>query len=221
MTGRITSLLLLAALATSCTALDATPPGQAVGAAALAAPIPTPSATSTTTSPTFGSDPVPAGAFLFYEDFERGYDRWALPDASAAVTFRKLNAPTCGGLWSILLGTADHARYTPAPGEHVLALKAPLDLSKAKKPFLKYDVKGVTFPAEAVELWAEIRGAGGAWTPVGRRVRGGYVFMASIGADLTAWAGQPIDLRFRARMTTGTEGAKGMYLDDVQVVEPS
>lgn len=220
MTIRLAPLILLATLAAACSPPGASvPAGQAVVAAASAAPTQAPTA-SPAAQITNGSDPLPAGAFLFYEDFERGYDRWALPDASAAVTFRPLNAPTCGGLWSILLGTADHARYVPTAGEHLLALKAPLDLTTAKKPFLKYDVKGVTFPAEAIDVRAEIRGEDGVWTPIGRRVTGDYVFMASIGADLSAWVGKRIGLRFRAVVTAGSGPSKGMYLDDVQVIEP-
>lgn len=168
----------------------------------------------------YGSDKVPAGAFVFFEDFEKGFERWAMPDPSAAVAFRPLEAPACGGLWTVLLGTRDHAPFTPTAGEHVLASKAPIDLSKAVRPFLKYDVKGVTHPAEALDLTAEVKGADGTWTPVGRRVRGGYVFMASIGADLTAWAGQRIELRFRATLGPTSEPTQGFYLDDVLIIEP-
>jgi hypothetical protein len=220
-TLRFVPLLTTAALAMACSPAP-TPVGPAAAGGGFGdAPGAYGPATPTTPDPVWGSDPVPAGSFLFYEDFEKGYDRWAMPDPKAEVAFRPLNAPTCGGLWSILLGTADHERYTPAAGEHVLALADPLDLTKAKRPFLKYDVKGVTFPETAIDLTAEVRPEGGAWTPVGRRIRGGYVFMASIGADLTAYAGQQVGLRFRATFTAGEAAAKGMYLDDVQVLEPS
>lgn len=214
MTARFPALLLLATLAAACGPQAGLAPPAALP---TLAPAPTPFGPGAG----FASDRIPAGPFLFFEDFEKGYDRWTLPDPAPAVAFRSLNAPTCGGMWTILLGTADHGPFTPAPGEHVLALKAPLDLTKAKRPFLKYDVKGVTWPAEAVDLVAEVRTAGGLWTPVGRHVRGGYLFMASIGADLTPWVGQKPELRFRATMTAGEQASVGMYLDDVQVIEPA
>ena len=215
-TARTTSLLLLALLAAACGPQEAAPPAPPAPALPTLAPAPTPFGPAAG----YGSDPLPTGAFVFYEDFERGFDRWTLPDAAAPVTFRQLNAPTCGGLWTILLGTADHAPFVPTAGEHVLALKAPIDLGKARRPYFKYDVKGTTRPEAALDLVAELRGRDGAWTPVGRRVRGGYVFMASIGADLTAWAGQLVDLRFRAVLADGEGPSGGLYLDDIQIIEP-
>lgn len=211
-------LLLLPLLLAACAPAPAGAPaaGGPTPPAATLAPPPSPFGPAVD----YGSDKVPPGSFVFFEDFERGFDRWAMPDPKAQVAFRPLNALACGGLWTIMLGPEGGAEFTPAPGEHVLALKAPLDLTKARAPFLKYDVKGESSPAEALDLVAEIRGTDGAWTPVGRRVRGGYVFMASIGADLTAWAGQPVGLRFRATFAPGAGPMKGFMLDDVQVIEP-
>ena len=207
-------VLLLALLAAACAPQAAPPPPGA--ALPTLAPVPSPFGPAVS----YGSDPLPAGSFVFFEDFERGADRWTLPDPAAPVAFRVANVRACGGLYTILLGRADLAPYAPDAGEHVLALAAPLDLTKARRPFLKYDVKGTTTPATALDLVAEVRGADGAWTPVGRRVRGGYVFMASIGADLTPWAGQAVGLRFRAALAPGTAPTEGFYLDDVQVIEP-
>lgn len=212
---------LFALLLSGCAPSDVPAPVPAAGTSStptsLAALVPSPAPVR------YGSDKVPVGTFVYYDDFEKGFDDWELPPAPAADTvgLRALKAPACGGLWTVHIGLPEQKPYIPSVGSFMLSKKAPLDLSKAQKPWFKYDVKGVTFPAEALDLTAEIRPPGGDWQPVGRRIVGGYVFMASIGADLTAYAGQKLGLRFVATLKPGQDASKGIWLDDVVVIEPA
>ncbi len=180
MTARPLAPLLLSLLL-GCAPEEAPQPGLASNAPprSLAGLLPSPS------PQVFGSDRIPVGRFVYYEDFEKGFDGWALPPAPAGVALRPLKAPACGGLWTVHLGLPGQQPYVPVAGHHVLTKRRPLDLRQARRPKLKYDVKGLTYPAEALDLTAEVRSVGGLWQPIGRRIRGGYMFMASIVAALT------------------------------------
>jgi hypothetical protein len=183
----------------------------------LAGCAPAPVITAATPSPmppvpvSANSDPVPAGKFLFYEDFENGTDRWELP----ATGWQLLNAFTCGGKYTMLLPDSGQ------PGESTFTLKQPIDLAKAVKPVLKFDVKGLTTPEDAVVIQAELRPAGKDWQPLGHDARGNHVFVASVAADLTPYVGQAVGLRFHGVTKAGKADSKGMYLDDVAVIEPN
>jgi len=177
-------------------------------------------ATSPTSLPVAKSDAVPAGAFVFFEDFEQGTARWQLPAGTEPVAWRLLNALTCGGKYTMLIGQDNQVPFAAAEGESVLTLKSPLDLTRAVRPQLKYDVKGLAYPADALTIQAEIQPSGEDWRPWGRAVNGAFVFMGSVVADLTPYAGKSVGLRFRARFKPAGEPAKGMYLDDVVVIEP-
>jgi len=89
------------------------------------------------------------------------------------------------------------------------------------KPVLKYDVKGLTSPAEAVSLTVEVRPAGQDWRQVGHGAQGDHVFVASQVADLTPFVGQQLGLRFHGVTRAGKGDSQGMYLDDVDVIEPN
>jgi hypothetical protein len=173
------------------------------------APAPVLPAASPTPPP--GADKVQPGKFLFYEDFENGTDKWELP----ATGWQILAAYSCGGKYSMLLPDAGK------PGTTTFTLKEPLDLAKAVKPFLKYDVKGLTNPATAVEVRAEIQPAGKAWLAIGHASQGDHAFVASQVADLVPYVGQAVGLRFVGTTRDGTADSKGMFLDDVAVIEPN
>jgi hypothetical protein len=180
--------------------------------------VPTP-----TPRPLAGTLPPVAGAFLFYEDFEKGMagmKRWTISGPARDVAWRLLEARTCGGQFTMHLGRPKQATFQAARGDSYLTLSAPLDLRTAKKPTLKYDVKGVANPPEAVRYQAEIRPAGGKWTPLGPVIEGRFVLMQSIYLDISRYAGQPLGLRFHAWTQPGREPSKGLYLDDVFVIEP-
>jgi hypothetical protein len=175
------------------------------------ATLPAPGLSAVGTPAATNADRVPAGKFLFLEDFEGGTARWELP----ATGWRLLNAMSCGGLYTMLLPDAGQ------PGESVFTLKEPLDLKAASKPVLKFDVKGLTSPEDAVVIQAEVRPEGKDWQPLGHDARGNHVFVASVVADLAPFAGQAVGLRFHGVTKAGKADAKGMYLDDVAVIEPN
>ncbi|MDB5099360.1 MAG: hypothetical protein JWM80_3781 [Cyanobacteria bacterium RYN_339] len=156
------------------------------------------------------ADLVPTGKFLFYEDFENGTEKWELP----ATGWQLLNAYSCGGKFTMLLPD------TGRPGESYFTLRAPLDLGKLVKPLLKYDVKGLTTPEDATVIQAEVRPPGQDWRPLGHDARGNHAFAAAVVADLKPYAGQTVGLRFHGTTKAGQADTKGMYLDDVGVIEP-
>lgn len=178
---------------------------------ASCAPAPVITAATPSPSPSVNPDMAPSGKFLFYEDFENGTDKWELP----ATGWQILAAYSCGGKYTMLLPDAGK------PGETVFTLKEPLDLAKAVKPVLKYDVKGLTNPATAVELRVEVKPAGKDWLAVGHTTQGDHVFVASQIADLVPYVGQAIGLRFVGTTRDGKADSKGMYLDDIAVIEPN
>lgn len=165
-------------------------------------------------------DVVPAGAFLFYEDFEQSTDRWTLPD-SPAPGWRLLQAFTCGGAYTMHVGLPEQAPFTPQAGESTFVTARAIDLTKGKTPKLKFDLLGTATPASALTIHPEVREPGGAWTALGAPLTAQYVTMRSIVRDLTPYAGKKIELRFRAVMEAGQAETKGLFLDDIQVIEPA
>jgi hypothetical protein len=207
--------MLLLGLGTShwlaaCSASPPTPP------LSVAAPAPaSPKAAESVTS-----DAVPSGAFIFYEDFENGAARWQLPAVTPASEWRLLNAPSCGGMWTMLIGQADRTPFTGPAGESIFTLVAPIDLAKAVKPILKFDVKGLATPEDAVSIQAEVKLATGDWTPIGHPAIGNHAFVGSVVCDLGPFVGKRISLRFRATLKQALQPSYGLYLDDIAVIEP-
>lgn len=168
--------------------------------------------------------PVPRGAFLFYEDFERPTavaQKWEVPDPTTAVTWRLFMSFSCGGLYTMALGRSGLDPFRSTTGEAFLTLREPIDLKKAVHPILKYDVKGVAFPATALAIIAQVRDGAGPWTSVGEVATGHYVFMGTVLTDLKAYAGRAIGLRMRAALAPSDDVSKGLLLDDIEVIEPN
>lgn len=160
------------------------------------------------------------GAFLFYEDFEKGMGKWSVAGNQAGLGWHLLNAATCGGLWTMVLGKAMNEPHQGQACTAYLSAKAPIDLGKAKAPQLQYDLKGVSNPPELIDLVAEVRPVGGAWKAVGAIAHGSLPLVLTFTADLSAHAGQKIELRFRGQLQPAKAPTKGFYLDDIHIVEP-
>jgi hypothetical protein len=191
------------------------------GCAAPAAPVAPAGSPVPSPSPSTGISPSQlTGAFLFYEDFEKGMDRWAIAGPDGPVGWHLLKAYACGGLYSMLMGQADQTPFTAGAGEYTLTLKALLDLTRAKRPHLRYDVKGLATPETAFAFQPEARRPGGDWQPIGDRSTARFVLVNTLAADMTAFAGGTAELRFRVVSRPADAPTKGMYLDDVQVIEP-
>ncbi|MDB5096673.1 MAG: hypothetical protein JWM80_1094 [Cyanobacteria bacterium RYN_339] len=187
----------------------------AVQPAAPAAPIP-----SVTPAPSGQqvSDVVPSGAFVFFEDFEGGTGRWQLP-ASAEVGWRLLHAHTCTGEYSLLLGRDQAETFTGSAQDSYVTLATGLDLAKSRRPAFKYDVLGLAMPDGAIALSLEVRPAGGAWQPLGDARVANHAFALTFVSDLSAWTGQTIDLRFHGVVKDVKEPTRGLYLDQLAVIE--
>ncbi|MEB3330415.1 MAG: hypothetical protein VKQ33_14415 [Candidatus Sericytochromatia bacterium] len=184
-------------------------------------PAPTATPTAVPTPPPLPPDVPRQGTFLFFEDFEQGLARWTIEGGTAQVGWQHLNAYTCGGAWTMLLGTPGRRPFANARGEAVLRLRAPIDLAKARRPYLFFDVRGQTVPEEAVVLQPEVSLDGRAWTPVGEAVRGRFPFVSHHHASLEAFLGKAVQLRFHVAFQVGSTPVLGVLLDDVNVLEPS
>lgn len=173
-------------------------------------------------TPTPNGEPTPdvrlQGTFLFYDDFERGLDHWTIAGDPGGVSWHRLNAYTCGGAWVMLFGKLDSSPFSA--GEATIGLKAPVDLTKARRPHLTYDVMGQATPETALTLQPEARRPGGEWRPVGSVAKARYSFGFTRFADLTPYVGGPVELRFKAVAQGLAKPAPGLYLDQVQVLEP-
>lgn len=167
------------------------------------------------------SQKVPEGAFLFYEDFEHGTDRWDIPAvAPDAVAWRLLHAHSCTGEYTMLLGRDQQAAFTGPAADSVFTLKDGLDLSKGVKPMLKYDLKGLALPYDAIAFQPEVQPPGGAWQPLGQPVQADHNFALTYTDDLSAWAGKRLGLRFRVTVKATDKPTSGIYLDEIAVLEP-
>jgi hypothetical protein len=163
---------------------------------------------------------APAGAFLFYEDFEHGALRWDLTRSGGPVGWYLLNASNCGGLYTMALGLKDQKAGKLTEGGWSVLTGPWIDLRKAKKPVLKFDVKGEVTPAEAVTVYTEVSKDGRAWQQVGYPTQARYMLMQTRVADLKAYVGTKVQLRFRAVWTPSRTDSKGLFLDDIHVIEP-
>ncbi|HEY9720412.1 MAG TPA: hypothetical protein V6D47_00245 [Oscillatoriaceae cyanobacterium] len=177
-------------------------------------------------TPTAVSDGEPSpdvpltGAFLFFDDFEHGTRKWTIGGGSANPHWALLHAPTCTGAYVMHLGKPDVSNFTPAAGEQTLTLVAPIDLTGAKRPQLTYDVLGSDDPQNAIVVQPEVQVDGGAWTPVGTPALARYDLTRTRFADLTAYDGKRVLLRFDTVLEPSGAATKGMFLDNVQVIEP-
>jgi hypothetical protein len=188
---------------------------------APAAPSPTTTPTPAATPPGLPPDVPRQGTFVFYEDFERNFTRWSLEGGAQAVGWVRLNAFTCGGAWTMLLGTAGWEPFQNARGQAVLRLREPLDLRDARRPYLLYDVRGETVPPEAISLQPEVSRDGEAWQPIGAAAQARYRYVSRHHADLSPHRGQRLHLRFKATFDVGATPSLGLLFDDVHVLEPS
>lgn len=190
-------------------------PAVAASTASLSDALPSPTPDHTMPS----MPPEVAGGFLFYEDFEKGRDRWAINGVSRGVGWHHLKAATCGGLYTLVLGEAKNPPTKFAAGASYLTLKAPLDLGKAKAAQLQYDIKGVANPPASAAITPEVREPGGAWKAVAPTATARFPLVVTYTADLTPYLGKKIALRFRGTTKPASEPTKGFYLDDIHVVE--
>ena len=172
----------------------------------------------------FVDEPKPtvvlAGTFLFYEDFEHGTARWRWSGGTPQVHWLLLNARTCGGEYTMLMGQPNQAPFTTARGTAWLTLLPPVDLRKAHRPHLTYDIKTQATPDDALTLQPQARAVGGRWRSVGAIARAHYALVFTRFADLTAFVGKRVELRFEVRFRPMASRTTGLYLDNVQIIEP-
>lgn len=176
-----------------------------------------------TPTPVNDGEPSPdvplTGAFLFFDDFEHGTGKWTVGGGDADPHWAILHAPTCSGAYVMHLGMPDVSQFTPQAGDETLTLKAPVDLTQAKRPQLTYDVLGSDDPQDAMVIQPEVQVDGGAWTPVGTPALARYDLTRTRFADLTAYDGKQVLLRFDTVIKSGG-ATRGMFLDNVQIIEP-
>ena len=228
MPRRFTAFLCLVA---SCAALAACNPSEE---RATASPSPVALASAGSAAPLSLSDALPSptpdatlpsmppevpGAFLFYEDFEKGWSRWKASGGAGPVGFHHLKAATCGGLYTMVLGEPKNPPTTFAAAEAFLTLRKPIDLAKAKHAQLQFDLKGHTNPPDAASITAEARTPGGEWKAIAPRATARFPLVVTFTADLAPWVGKAVELRFRGATKPAAQPTKGFYLDDVHVVE--
>lgn len=162
--------------------------------------------------------PAIAGSFLFYEDFERGADRWTMAGGRDGIGWHLLKASTCGGLYTMVLGHKLNEATRLATGSSTLTLKAALPIPAAGEFQLKYDVKGAVTPPEAATIHAEIRPANGKWSSIAPVATARFPLVVTFKANLAPYLGQTINLRFRGTTETTREPQKGFYLDDIYII---
>lgn len=191
--------------------------GQAPAGASLKDSLPTPAP-----PPLPGLDatlkPV-GGAFLYYEDFERGLDKWTVSGGEGDWGWHLLNAKTCGGLFTMHLGHKKHQSLTPKATDGFVTFKTPIDLRKAKNPVLKFDVKGSAVPYDAATYQTQVRQPGGAWKTLGPAIDARFPMVRSIYLDLRPYKGSKLELRFHGKLKPSAKPTLGLYLDDIHVIE--
>lgn len=167
-------------------------------------------------------DKLLIGTAFFHEGFETGADAWTLEGEIGGVQWRRLEGNFCGGSFAMLVGLDGRSPFKDAEGELLLTLKTPIDLTGQTKPHVAYDVFGSANPADALVLQPEARRPGGTWQAVGKETYAEYP--RAVGhryADLTAYAGGPVELRFRAILAKADQPGQGLLLDDIRVLEPT
>lgn len=217
---RVRPALVLVACLGGCLAPGAAPPG----------PVPTPAAPAPTPFlvPSIPeTDPFPLiGPLRQEEGFEHGQATWrdeaARPDTPHdRVVWRRLQGSFCGGQYVMQVGVEGFKPFEPMPAECVLTEEATMSLAGMQRPHLRFSVFGVAYPPESLRLQAEARDpAGGGWQPVGPAIRARHYRTAVYSADLTAWVGGDVQVRFRALLAPGDRPTRGMLLDDIALIEP-
>jgi hypothetical protein len=216
-----TPLLLTVALAVALSACDVgqekapeTPKAEVSPPISLLDALPSPTPDQTLPS----MPPAIAGSFLFYEDFERGMDRWTIAGGRDGIGWHLLKASTCGGLYTMVLGQKLNQATRLAVGESSLALKEAVGIPEQGEFQLKYDVKGIITPPEAASILAEIRPTGGAWQIIAPIATARFPLVVTFKADLTPFAGKSVNLRFRGTTQSTRDPQKGFYLDDIYII---
>ncbi len=193
-----------------------------------ASPAPTPAPTAPSRSDAWqhvnpdAPDQVILGRVLFWEDFENGLSRWRIEGAAGAARWLLLEGNFCGGAFTMLFGLPERAEFAGGTGQSTLTLQEPIDLSTATRPHLKYDVRGLSYPQDALMVQPEARTPGGDWQPVGPVTVSRYPSdMGYRAADLTPYAGGKVEVRFKAYLSPLERPTRGFMLDDVKILEPS
>lgn len=162
------------------------------------------------------------GRVHFWEDFETGLSRWQIDGAAGLARWHLLEGNFCGGAFTMLFGLPDRAEFGEGTGQSTLTLRDPIDLSTATRPHVKYDVRGLSYPQDALMVQPEARRPGGSWEPVGPVTVSRYPSdMGYRAADLTAYAGGEVQIRFKAYLSPLDRPTRGFMLDDVKVLEPA
>ncbi|MDB5102034.1 MAG: hypothetical protein JWM80_6455 [Cyanobacteria bacterium RYN_339] len=166
--------------------------------------------------------PMPSpmvGPTLFHEDFEQGMGRWHASAGPGDAGWHLLRAAACGGLYTMVLGRDHNDVFTNVATTADLTLKMPLDLTRLRRPHLQYDLKGLCYPYDLLTIRPYARRPGGVWKPVGAAGQARYPLVVTFAADLTPFAGGLIELRFHGEMRAGSKPNRGLYLDDINVLE--
>lgn len=170
--------------------------------------------------PVLPSMPPPAaGSFAFYEDFENGIARWKMANAANGLGWHHIKSKSCGGLYTVVLGRKENVEFSKERAEAYLVVTKPIDLRKSRKPQLQYDLKGATMPPEILTVTVEGRRPGGTWRPIGAKANARYAVVVTFTADLKPYIGGLLDLRFKGVVKGTDKLVKGMFLDDIHVVE--
>jgi hypothetical protein len=132
-----------------------------------------------------------------------------------------LRAAACGGLYTMVLGREHNDVFTNVAASCDLVLAQPISLKGMILPRLQYDLKGLCFPADLLTIRAYVRRPGGAWQAVGQPGHARYPLVVTFVADLAAFKGGPIELKFHGELKAGPKPNRGLYLDDVNVLDVS
>lgn len=164
--------------------------------------------------------PTPiAGRFVFYDDFEKPNTKWKTSRGKDGVAWFRIESKSCGGLYTMVLGKQDNSEFKGVATTAYMTTSAPVDLKGTKAPQLQYDLKGMTRPFETIGVHVEARRPGGAWKAIGAPAVARYPTVVTFTADLTEFAGGPMEMRFVGDVKAEDRPNKGMFLDDIHVVE--
>lgn len=160
------------------------------------------------------------GPSYFHEDFEHGLSRWEATGGRGDLGWHHLRAVACGGHYTMVLGRPHNEPFSGPATRAWLTARGPIHLRGAHRPRLQYDLRGVTTPHELLAVRPEIQLPGQPWHPVGAEGVARYTLVATFTADLTPYAGRDVRLRFVGHVGASARPNRGLYLDDVFVLEP-
>ncbi|MNK79122.1 hypothetical protein D3C87_987820 [compost metagenome] len=167
-------------------------------------------------------DRIILGSVRFWEDFETDLSRWTIDGSAGDARWLRLEGNFCGGAFTMLFGLPDRTEFASGAGLSTLTLNAPIDLAGVTRPHLTYDVRGLSYPQDAIMVQPEARRPGGEWSPVGPVTVSRYPSdMGYRAADLTPYAGGEVEIRFKAYLSSLERPTRGFMLDDVKILEPS